>query len=149
MADKTLLIKAMCENNPFARFLGLEAEECGDGYARLRLPFRQEFVHSLGVVQGGITTGLADSACAYALGSLVLPRKGYLSIELKINFLASNRDEDMIAEGRVVKVGGRVALCEADVKTAGGGGKHLARCSNTFLLMEIGRSGTVGSGSAG
>lgn len=89
---------------PVSRWLGQELVSCGDGRARVRLPFKPEFLQGLNVIHGGIIGAMADTAGYFAAASLV-PDGATPTIEFKINLVASAREEALIAEGTVMHRG--------------------------------------------
>ncbi len=121
--------------NPFFEFFNVRIEEMTPGYARLVLPFRIEYTHSLGVVQGGIITAIADAAVAHAIMPMLDEGQSCTTVELKINFLAPVTKEDMVAEARVIKKGRQIVLGEADVKSPEG--RHFARAMATYMVISF------------
>jgi uncharacterized protein (TIGR00369 family) len=121
--------------NPFFTFFQVRIEEMTPGFARLVLPFRTEYTHALGVVQGGIITAIADAAVAHAIMPMLEEGQSCTTVELKINFLAPVTKEDMVAEARVIKKGRQIALGEADVKSPEG--RHFARAMATYMVFPF------------
>ena len=72
-------------------------------------------LNGVGWLQGGIFTALSDEAMALALYSLLSPREGIATISESTSFIRGVRDGVLIAEGRVIKKGRRVAFAEGDV----------------------------------
>jgi uncharacterized protein (TIGR00369 family) len=121
--------------NPFFTFFHVRIEEMTPGFARLVLPFRTEYTHALGVVQGGIITAIADAAVAHAIMPMLEAGESCTTVELKINFLAPVTKEDMVAEARVIKKGRQIVLGEADVKSPEG--RHFARAMATYMVIPF------------
>jgi acyl-CoA thioesterase len=121
--------------NPFFGFLNIRIEKMSPGYARLVLPFRLEYTHSLHVVQGGLITAIADAAVAHAIMPMLEEGQSCTTVELKINFLAPVTKEDMVAEARVIKKGRQIVLGEADVKSPEG--RHFARAMVTYMVIPF------------
>lgn len=57
---------AMYENDACSRALGLEIVEVRQGYARLRMVVREDFLNGHQICHGGLIFTLADSAFAFA-----------------------------------------------------------------------------------
>jgi acyl-CoA thioesterase len=119
--------------NPWAEHFNVRVEKMEPGFARLVLPFSQEYTHSLKVVQGGVITTIADAAVAHAIMPMLEPGQSCTTVEIKINFLAPVTREDMIGEARVIKKGRQIILGEADVKSPEG--KHFARALTTYMIV--------------
>ncbi|MFQ5458856.1 MAG: PaaI family thioesterase [Myxococcota bacterium] len=125
--------------NPWARLFDVRIEKMQAGCARLSMPFKKEYTHSMGVVQGGVITALADAAVAHAITPMLDGGEACTTVELKINFLAPVTREDMIAEARVIKKGRQIVLGEADVVTPEG--KQIARVLTTFMIIRSRKAG--------
>ncbi len=59
----------MEQNDRFARMLGVELEEVGEGHAKASLEVTGDMLNALGIIQGGATFTLADFAFAVASNS--------------------------------------------------------------------------------
>jgi len=67
----------------FSQWLGIEVLAVKEGYSQIRMEIRAEMVNGFGIVHGGITFSLADSAFAFACNN-----RNNLSVALdtSINF---------------------------------------------------------------
>jgi acyl-CoA thioesterase len=94
--------------------LGLIGHDAAARSVKLRYDVRPEFCHSNGTMaQGGFITAWLDHAMASAV---VLDSEGesnVSSLEIKVSFLEAVRPGVVIAEGRVLRRGKRVAFLEA------------------------------------
>ena len=128
--DKAAL-EALVARTPFTGFLGHRLVAAGGGAAEVLLAVRGEFVQEAGRVHGGVLTALADSAAVYALLSSGFA-PGFTGVELKLNFLrpVALEGPPLLARGRVVQAGRRVAVCDAEVEQAG---KLVAKGLFTYL----------------
>ncbi len=102
------------KNIPALKLLGVEPVYFKNGEVALKLPFNENLCNSLGIVQGGFITAVADAAGGWALISS-LPR-GYIAptIEFKINFLRPV-NADIIATGRVIHKTTRIGTAYIEV----------------------------------
>lgn len=100
---------------PFGTLLGMEFVEVAPGRAVFALQPAEYHYNPIGVVHGGVASTLLDSAMGCALQSTLPAETGYVTLELKVNFLrALTRDTGrVICEGEVIHVGGRVATAQA------------------------------------
>lgn len=118
----------------YLSLLGLELSDLEPGYCRLKMPFRKEFTHSGGVVQGGILTTLADSCIAHAaIAALDSDAVITTTLELKINFIRPATTGTFIAEARMIHIGRRTAVGEAEITDERG--KLIAKCISTLLIL--------------
>lgn len=53
----------------FSRWLGIKLLEIGEGYSKIEMEIRDEMINGLGIVHGGVSFALADSAFALACNS--------------------------------------------------------------------------------
>lgn len=60
------VVDHMLRNDLFSRWLGIQVLEISEGYAKLQLTLREEMLNGFGVIHGGVTFSLADSAFAFA-----------------------------------------------------------------------------------
>ncbi|MGB8990587.1 MAG: PaaI family thioesterase [Desulfobaccales bacterium] len=111
-------IRARLAANPFIKFVGIQAPQLGQGYARFVLPFKPELANSIGLMQGGVIAALADEAVAFALYSLVPEGEMINTVEMKINFLGAVKEGDVTAEAHIAKRGRTISLGEFEVRQA-------------------------------
>lgn len=103
------------ERVPIVGQLGPRVESLGEGEARLRLPFRDEFLRPGGTVSGPVMMGLADLAMYAAVLSMIGPVELAVTINLNINFLRRPTPGEIIAEARLLKLGKRLAVGEVSI----------------------------------
>jgi acyl-CoA thioesterase len=104
------------------------------GYARLELPFRMDMTHSGGVVQGGLITTLADSSIAHAaIAALDGDTQRTSTIELKINFIRPAVGGVFTSHARLIHLGQRTIVGEAEVVDERG--KLIAKCMASLLVI--------------
>ena len=119
--------------NPYFRFLGIELLDAGEGWVKMKMPFRPEFLQPQ-VMHGGAIYSLADSAAAYALLSVIYPQETATTIEQRINFLKAVRSEDVFCEARVVHLGKTLAYIEITLTT--GNDTLVAKSAATLMRLD-------------
>ena len=82
------------------------------GEVHIEAPFDERFTQQDGFLHAGIVTTLIDSACGYAAYTLMPADSRVLSVEFKVNFLSPAQGERFRAEGRVVKSGKTLTVCD-------------------------------------
>jgi uncharacterized protein (TIGR00369 family) len=101
---------------PFNTHLGMKVEELRQGFARLSLPFREEFIGDplKRALHGGVIATLADVAGGAAVWTeLDPPSRGRVStIDLRIDYLRPGRPAPLVAEARIVRQGNRVGVVD-------------------------------------
>ncbi len=123
------------DQSPYARFLGAEMVRAEEGLVEIRLPFREDFLRmdDSDWYHGGIISALADIVGAFAVVMAAGKGSG-ATVDLRIDYLKPALRGDLVAIGRVVKVGRRI--CRADMEV------RAANCD----LVAIGRGTFLGSG---
>ena len=89
-----------------------EIAHISPGELHITTPFDKRFTQQDGFLHAGIVTTLVDSACGYAAFTLMPEKSRVLSVEFKVNFLCPAVGEHFRAEGRVVKSGKTISVCE-------------------------------------
>ncbi|MFQ6111286.1 MAG: PaaI family thioesterase [Nitrospinota bacterium] len=128
------LIRSYATKIKYYRLLGIELEGMEEGRARLKVPFREELTHPLGAVQGGVLCTLADGAMALACLSLLGDDQAVATVELKLNFIAPFTEGTLVAEGRVVHLGSRTIVAEAELHV---GERLMAKALATFIINAL------------
>jgi len=131
-AEKARRIEAIAAQSEIVRFMGMRFTDLEPGGCRIELPVRPAFLNGRGVVHGGVVATLADTAIAYSVHGALPPQARTASIELKINFVRPVSEGTLVALGRLVNLGRRTAVVEADVLTPAG--KLAARCLSTVMI---------------
>ncbi len=101
------------KSQPFSKFINSEITGLSPGYAELSLKITENVKQQFGFVHGGVISYVADTAIAFAGGS-VLGRK-ILTLEYKINFLKPAVGEKLIGRARVIYSSKSHAVCHCDV----------------------------------
>jgi len=110
--------RLISEGIPLASELGVCAEHMGEGEALLRLPYNDGSIRPGGSISGPHMMLLAD-ACMYAVVmSLIGEVALAVTTNLNINFLQKPSNTDLLAEGRIIKLGKRLAVIEVSIISA-------------------------------
>jgi uncharacterized protein (TIGR00369 family) len=99
---------------PFNRFLGVKMTGADDGFVRLELPFRPEFIGdaSRPALHGGVISTLIDACGGFAVWTKVRMEDRISTIDLRVDYLAPGAPDRLIAEANVVRVGNRVGVVD-------------------------------------
>ncbi len=107
------------EHVPFVGQLGIRVETLEAGLARLRMPFRSDFIRPGGTVSGPVQMALADLTMYAVVLSLIGRVELAVTTNLNCNFLRRPRPADLVAEGRILKLGQRLAVGEVTLCSHG------------------------------
>jgi uncharacterized protein (TIGR00369 family) len=110
----------LAKNTPYYEYLGIEVVEADEGFAKLRLDFKDHLTHPFGYFHGGAIASLADSAGINAVLTTLNNEEKALTLEMKINYLLPVKDAVVFAEGKVIHKGKKFAVADVDVKSDDG-----------------------------
>jgi uncharacterized protein (TIGR00369 family) len=100
---------------PFAQLLGIEVVEMERGVAVLRLDVRDELRQNNGIIHGGVTASLIDTASAFAILTMLEPNQTTTTVDLTIHYLRPLVKGQAQASARVLRAGRRVIVVAVDV----------------------------------
>jgi uncharacterized protein (TIGR00369 family) len=131
-------LSEFAERFPLFRLLGVELLEFRPGYARTRLPLRDDLKNANGVMHGGIIATLIDITITQAMlmtdeYQRVRETRGTLtSVDLRVKYLRPLTSGHAICEATVPHLGKRISHANAVVKSAED--KPLAFGDSTILI---------------
>jgi len=104
---------------PLAATLGMRVETMAAGRVSARLPYGAQHLRPGGTIAGPSLMALAD----YTMYAVVLSLMGRVdqavTVNLNINFLSRPEQRDIVADGRIVKLGKRLAFGEVTLYSEG------------------------------
>ena len=130
--DEAFAAIVNAKSEPISAFFDMHVIELKMGYARLSLRIKPEYLNFQGVAFGGVIMSLADQAFGYAVNTLSYPS---VASQFNIYFLSTARtDDNLTAEGTVIRCGRRVSVAEVSVTNQDG--KLIARASGSTIAVE-------------
>lgn len=124
--------------------LGAHLTRIEPGAVDIELPWAKELTQQHGFLHAGIVATALDSACGYAGFTLMAEDAAVLTIEFKINLLAPARGERFRMEGRVLKPGRTITVCEGRAVAVQGTQEKLVATMGCTLIAVTGRDGIRG-----
>ena len=85
------VVEKMLGNDPFSQWLGIQKISVEPGKCVLKMQVKKEMLNGFGILHGGVTFSLADSAFAFASNSR--GKKAY-SIDNNISYLTKVHEGD-------------------------------------------------------
>lgn len=120
----------------WASDLGMRLERIESGLAVMRLPYHHSSTRPGGTISGPHMMMLAD-ACMYAVVlSQIGPVKLTVTTNFNINFLRKPAETDLLAEGRMIKLGKRLAIMEVSI-ASDNGGELVAHATGTYSIPPM------------
>jgi uncharacterized protein (TIGR00369 family) len=104
---------------PYVGQLGVRVERFEAGAITLRLPYRDLLSRPGGTICGPALMALADITLYGLVLSMVGRLERAVTTDLNVHFLRRPPPADVIAEGRILKLGRRLAVGEAMMRTDG------------------------------
>jgi uncharacterized protein (TIGR00369 family) len=125
---------------PFVELVGARVEEAQEGYSRLSLTLEERHTNPNGVMHGGVAATVMDSAAAVALGRLrgekVRRENPHATVDMNVALISAARPgDDLVIEGRVLKLRRSVAFVEAETRRAADG-ELVAKGRFTFAIQQ-------------
>jgi uncharacterized protein (TIGR00369 family) len=103
---------------PLVPMLGIRTMEIGSGTAIIRMQFSENVLRPGGTVSGPALMALADVTVYAAVLGMVGRFEHSVTTNLSANFLRKPGPADVVAEGRILKLGKRLAFGECSLRTA-------------------------------
>lgn len=87
------VLQAMLDKDRFSQWMGLKVTHIAEGSSRVVMVVREEMLNGFGVLHGGVTFALADSAFAFACNSR---NNLTLALDAQISFLKKGVAGDVL-----------------------------------------------------
>lgn len=129
----------ICQDLPWAEQMGMRAARIGRGTAVLRLPFDGDMLRPGGTVAGPIMMALADACMYAAVLSAIGMIKLAVTTSFNINFMHRPIPADLLAEGRILKLGKRLAVLEVTIHSEGHDAP-IAHATGTYSIPPLART---------
>lgn len=119
--------------------LGARVTRIEPGAVDIELDWDASLTQQHGFLHAGMVATELDSACGYAGFTLMGDDAAVLTIEFKINLLASAQGERFRMEGRVLKHGRTITVTEGRAYALGAQGDKLVATMGCTLMAVTGR----------
>ncbi len=96
---------------PFNRFLGLKLVEAQEGVVLIKIPYKPELIGDprKPALHGGLIATLLDAVGGAAAMTTLRSTRDYVAtIDLRVDYLKPGEPEDLLAEGKLIRSGGRI-----------------------------------------
>ena len=118
MSSINKVVEEMYQNDAFSKWLGIEIIELEAGSCKLKMPVRKEMCNGFGIIHGGITFSLADSALAFSANA-----HGRLSVALECSISFPNPvnvGDTLFAEATEVSLSNKIGIYNIPVSNQKG-----------------------------
>ncbi len=117
----------------FARLLGIELVAVSPGEATLKMEMRDELRQPHGVLHGGATASLIDTAMAFAVITVLEANEKATTVDLTVHYLRPVLKGEIICTAKVMRAGRRILTVSAEC--VNGEGKLTATALSTYTKI--------------
>lgn len=121
-------------NLPFAKLMGMRLVDIRPNEAVVEIEMRDDLRQPSGVLHGGVTATLMDTAMAFAVRTYLTDTEPTATIDLTVHYLRPHVEGKAICTARVVRPGKRIFTVSAEVHNEDG--KLIATGLSTYTRIE-------------
>jgi uncharacterized protein (TIGR00369 family) len=118
---------------PFVAQLGWRIERFAAGDVAIRLPYSDLLLRPGGTICGPALMALADITLYGLVLSIIGQRELAVTTNLNVHFLRRPARRDVIAEGRILKLGRRLAVGEVTMRSDGDS-RPICHATGTYAI---------------
>lgn len=119
---------------PFARLIGMELTDIRPNEATVTIDIRDDLRQPSGVMHGGVTAALIDTAMAFAVRTYLEADEPTATIDLTVHYVRPHVAGKAICIAKVVRPGKRIFTVSADVVNEQG--KLIATGLSTYTRVS-------------
>ena len=136
-------VQELISRGPYLRWLGLKVLSLGEDTIEVKAAWREEWVANpkLGQTHGGILAALIDFAADFALVHGI--GHAVPTIDMRVDYHRLATRGDLIAKGRVIKLGKQFSVCEAQIHDEDG--RLIASGRGTYITAPMAPSAVTRS----
>lgn len=131
--DAAVVQKIIYDALPMATYASFSVETIAPGLATVRLPYRDWMVRPGGTVAGPVLMLAADTAMYAVVLAHIGEQLMAVTANININFLSRPKPVAVIAEGRILKLGRRLAVVEV-LMFSEGDDTPIAQATGSYAL---------------
>lgn len=120
-------------NNEFAKMIGMRLVDMRPDEATLEIEMRDQLRQPHGLLHGGVTATLIDTAMAFAVITVLTKDEKASTVDLSVHYLRPHLEGKVSCTARIVKAGKRLLTVSADVTNEQG--KLIATALSTYTKV--------------
>jgi uncharacterized protein (TIGR00369 family) len=117
----------------FSKLIGMKLVDLRPDEAVIRIEMRDDLRQPDGVLHGGVTATLIDTAMAFAIRTRLPVNESSATIDLTVHFLRPHTTGTITCTARIVRAGKRIFTMAADVVNEDG--KLVATAVSTYTRV--------------
>jgi uncharacterized protein (TIGR00369 family) len=118
---------------PFSKLIGMKLVDLQPDVAVICIEMRDDLKQPSGVLHGGVTATLIDTAMAFAVRTRLALTEATATIDLTVHYLRPHLSGTFTCTAKVVRAGKRIFTVSADVVNEDG--KHIATAVSTYTRL--------------
>jgi len=120
-------------NLPFAKLIGMRLVDLEPDLAVISIEMRDDLRQPSGVLHGGVTATLIDTAMAFAVRTRLPIDEATATIDLTVHYLRPHITGTFTCTAKIVRAGKRIFTVSADVVNEEG--KQIATAISTYTRI--------------
>jgi acyl-CoA thioesterase len=124
---------ASLERNPFAGLIGMKLVDLQPSETTVEIQMRDDLRQPHGILHGGVTATLVDTAMAYAVITCLSEEEKASTVDLTVHYLRPHSEGAFKCTAKVVRAGRKVFTVSADVFNQQG--KLFATAISTYMKV--------------
>lgn len=132
-ADQRQSAESALHNLPFAKLIGMKLVDLRHNEAVIRMEMRDDLRQPHGVLHGGVTATLIDTAMAFAVITRLADGERASTVDLTVHYLRPHVEGTFTCTAKVVRAGKRIFTVSADVVNEQG--KLIATSISTYTKI--------------
>lgn len=114
-ADTVKKAREAFDRIPYVQLVGMRFDALRRGEAVISLEMRDELRQPHGLLHGGATASLVDTATAFAVITMLAPHEKASTVDLNIHYLRPVSTGEIVCTAKIVKAGRRLLTVSAEV----------------------------------
>ncbi len=131
IADSFLKANDLATGLP--KYLGITMTEFGPGRLQAKLEVRDELLTPFGTMHGGVMAAFVDHILGCVAYPHMKPGQWAATTEFKLNYLASVKGGELLAEARIVSQTRRLGVVQMEVANAG---RLVCSAQGTYTITD-------------
>jgi len=133
---KSEIFDIIAKSLPGAASFDLRIDKLKAGQAIVRMPYKPDFMRPGGTISGPTMMALADFTMYVVVMSLIGRVELAVTTNLNINFLRKPAPKELLADGRILKLGKRLAVMEVAIYSKGER-EPVAHVTGTYSIPPV------------
>ena len=132
-AEQRAFAENALHNLPFSKLIGMRLIDLRPDEAVISIEMRDDLRQPSGVLHGGVTATLIDTAMAFAVRTRLAITEATATIDLTVHYLRPHLTGTFTCTAKVVRAGKRIFTVSAEVH--GAEGKLIATAISTYTRV--------------